>query len=311
MALAHPPIRRILARSGDEFKPRDRIPSSSYLCGRMGKTVVVSRERGDFTMRRRMYVLGLFLFPLLVVVTGCTRERPHATVTPWNPTITVTTTATRARPVTTRTPTPVAVPSTTATSPLTPPVPGEQPAPTPRPTPTPTQSAPSGAATPTPAGGQTWHYYTVVRGDTLYSIATRFNTTVEELQRLNGLTDSTIFPGQKLKVPGPPGSEETGPVEYIVQEGDTLYSIARRFGVDMEELARVNNIADPSTIYAGQRLIIPGGRATPARQLYYVQPGDTLTSIAQRFGVSLQALMEANNITDPDQIYAGQVLRIP
>ncbi len=129
--------------------------------------------------------------------------------------------------------------------------------------------------------------------------------------QLNGLSDSTIYPGQKLKVPGPASTEESGPIEYVVQEGDTLFSIARRFGVDMEELARANNITDPSTIYVGQRLIIPGARITPARDLYYVQPGDTLTSIAQRFGVSLQALMEANNISDPDEIYAGQVLRIP
>ena len=253
----------------------------------------------------RWSVRSLFLFLLASVsvmwMSGCTRERPHEPVTPWAPTITITPTETRTRPDITPTPTTDVTPAPSPLPPATPPTVGEEPMPA---TATPTPML----TTPTPVAEQPWHYYTVQRGDTLYSIATRFNTTVEELVRLNGLADTTIFVGQKLKVPGP---VSTPAVEYIVQEGDTLFSIARRFGVDMEELARVNGIDDPSTIYVGQRLIIPGGEATPARQLYYVQPGDTLTSIAQRFGISLQALMEANNITDPDEIYAGQVLRIP
>lgn len=257
-------------------------------------------------MRRQVRLHGLILGLLLAIpaVTACTRERPHSPVTPWAPSITAT--ATRSRLTATPTNTPnTATPSPT---PLAPPAEGASP---PLATSTPTPPAAPSRPTPTPASEPTWHYYTVVRGDTLFSIATRFNTSVEELQRLNGLSDTTIYPGQKLKVPGPASSEESGSIEYVVQEGDTLFSIARRFGVDMAELARVNGITDPSTIYVGQRLIIPGGQATPARQLYYVQPGDTLTSIAQRFGVSLQALMEANNITNPDEIYAGQVLRIP
>lgn len=147
------------------------------------------------------------------------------------------------------------------------------------------------------------------RGDTLFSIAQRFGTTVEELKRLNGLTDNTIYVGQRLKVPAAPPSEETY-TEYVVQPGDTLFSIAQRFGVDVDELAQLNGITDPGLIYVGQRLRIPAG-AKPARALYQVQPGDTLSSIAQRFGVTLEALMEANGITDPDQIYAGQILRIP
>lgn len=179
-------------------------------------------------------------------------------------------------------------------------------------TPTPVPSPlPTVQPTSTPPGetDQPWQYYTVQRGDTLFSIAQRFQTTVEELKQLNGLADNTIYVGQRLKVPAPPPTEE-GYTEYVVQPGDTLFSIAQRFGVDMDELARLNDIEDPGTIFVGQRLRIPAG-AKPARTLYVVQPGDTLSNIAQRFGVSLDALMEANGITNPDEIYAGQILRIP
>ncbi len=265
-------------------------------------------------MKRFMYRLipALALLVLLIGSVGCTRERPHAPVTPWKPTITPTPSALQSPTAeavessqTPAAPTPepsATLPSEEAAQPLTPTM--TQAAQTP---PAQTPTPPSA----TPAGESQWEYYTVQRGDTLYSIAVRFNTTVEELQRLNGLSNTTIFVGQKLRVPSSGEGGDTGVVEYVVQEGDTLYSIARRFGVDMAEIARANNITDPSTIYVGQRLVIPGAQQTPASRLYYVQPGDTLTGIAQRFGVSLQALMEANNITDPDAIYAGQVLRIP
>ena len=243
---------------------------------------------------------------LVLAGVGCTRERPPVDVTPWTPPTSVIQTPTLARPDTT--PTPLATVPITVTMTVTPPVTPEGtpmlPVPTVPLAPTPTPPTP-------PAQGEEegWFYYTVQRGDTLFSIAQQFGISVEELKQLNGLTEDTIYVGQKLRVPGsPPEREEY--IEYIVQPGDTLFSIARRFGVDMQELAQLNGITDPSTIYVGQRLRIPAN-ATPARELYRVQPGDTLSSIAQRFGVSLQALMEANGITDPDQIYVGQLLRIP
>ncbi len=242
--------------------------------------------------------LGILLLGL--ILTACTRERPPVQVTPWTPPTTVVRTPTRSREAITPTPTVTVTPTPQTAAPTE----AAPPLPTVPATATPTPAATSEAESPA------WHYYTVQRGDTLFSIAARFNTTVAELKRLNGLTDDTIYVGQKLKVPGPPPSEATEPRVYVVQPGDTLFSIARRFGVDMQELARLNNITDPSTIYVGQRLILPQG-AVPAQQLYQVQPGDTLSAIAQRFGVSLQALMEANGITNPDEIYVGQILRIP
>ncbi len=244
---------------------------------------------------------AMVIVALVLLGAACTRNRPQRPVDAWTPPLTRTATPTPERavsspssPLTTATPTPP--PATTTVTPALP-----APATTPTPTGTPA----------TPAAEGEWHYYTVKRGDTLYSIARRFGTTVEDLLRLNGMTDATIYPGQQLKVPGRAPAESGETTEYIVQPGDTLFSIAKRFGVDMQELARVNNITDPSTIYVGQRLIIPGGAVNQARQLYQVQPGDTLSGIAQRFGVSLQALMDANGINNPDEIYVGQILRIP
>ncbi len=108
-------------------------------------------------------------------------------------------------------------------------------------------------------------------------------------------------------------------VIYVVQPGDTLFSIAQRFGVSVESIAMANNIVNPNLIYAGQRLVIPTGYAPPykpvyappAATVYIVQPGDTLFSIALRFGTTVQAIALANNIANPNVIFAGQRLIIP
>ncbi len=112
-----------------------------------------------------------------------------------------------------------------------------------------------------------------------------------------------------------------GPMQstvHIVQPGETLYSIARAYGVDVYELARVNYLVNPNLIYAGQRLIIPGGYGyapppyTPAgANIYVVQPGDTTYSIAVRYGTSVWAIAQANNLSNPNWIYPGQHLMIP
>jgi N-acetylmuramoyl-L-alanine amidase len=110
---------------------------------------------------------------------------------------------------------------------------------------------------------------------------------------------------------------------HDIAPGDTLFSIANRYGVSVEILARINGIDDPNLIYAGQRLSISSS-ATPAdassgeqsnqvRETYVVQPGDTLWSIASRFGITVAQLVEANRDSVPDQnlIYPGQELIIP
>ncbi|MGQ9787295.1 MAG: LysM peptidoglycan-binding domain-containing protein [Anaerolineae bacterium] len=118
---------------------------------------------------------------------------------------------------------------------------------------------------------------------------------------------------------------------YFVQAGDTLYTIALRFGVTVEDLIAINQIQDPNLIQIGQRLLIPAAReeipSTPPAdetgtyatqappthqpQVYIVQPGDTLSSISARLGVTVEELVEVNQLSDPDYLKVGQELRIP
>jgi LysM repeat protein len=112
---------------------------------------------------------------------------------------------------------------------------------------------------------------------------------------------------------------------YVVQRGDTLFRIAINHGLTLGELARANHIVNPDVIYAGQVLVIPDGESEIDDSLpedvatgeevssgtYVIQKGDTLFRIALRFGVSTQALAQANGIVNPSYIYAGQTLIIP
>jgi LysM repeat protein len=101
-------------------------------------------------------------------------------------------------------------------------------------------------------------------------------------------------------------------VRHTVSAGETLSYIAGLYGVAVDVLAGINHIANPDLIFPGQVLEIVGGqRDDSGPQNYQVRPGDTLTAISQRFGVSLAALMEANGLTDPDLIVAGETLIIP
>ena len=107
---------------------------------------------------------------------------------------------------------------------------------------------------------------------------------------------------------------------YVVQPGDTLAKIAYRYGTTVSALVATNHIANPDVIYAGQVLTIPGCTTTPAptptpppatTTTYVVQVGDTLGEIAQHYGTTVSELAALNNISNPNLIYAGQVLLVP
>ena len=150
--------------------------------------------------------------------------------------------------------------------------------------------------------------YTVQSGDTLSSIAEIFGTSVEAIAQANSIQNpDLIFAGQTLCVPDSPDVPPNLQA-YSVQSGDTLSSIAEIFGTSVEAIAQANGIPNPDLIFAGQTLCVPVG---PNVQVYVVQEGDTLGEIAQRFGTTVDALVEANNIEDPDLIFPGQRLRIP
>ncbi len=98
---------------------------------------------------------------------------------------------------------------------------------------------------------------------------------------------------------------------YTVRYGDTLYRIAVRFGTTTWALARLNGITNPNSITAGQTICVKPGGSVPWGFLYTVKCGETLYSIARRYGWSVWYLASVNHIADPNRIYCGQVILIP
>lgn len=104
---------------------------------------------------------------------------------------------------------------------------------------------------------------------------------------------------------------QSSALTYTVQPGDTLSGIATRFGTTYQHLAAINNIKDPDRIYPGEVLMIRSNATHGAvSNTYKIQPGDTLSGIASRFGTTYQHLAAINNIKDPNKIYAGQTIRV-
>ena len=149
--------------------------------------------------------------------------------------------------------------------------------------------------------------YTVQRGDTLYSIARKFNTTVNELISLNNLTNTNLSIGQLIKLPQ--GEEQSDYEIYTIQEGDSLYSIANKFNISVNDLIDFNAL--PTTILTvGETIRIPKGSVPNKENVYIVKPGDTLYRIANAYGVNVNDLITANNLTS-NILTIGQELVIP
>ena len=150
--------------------------------------------------------------------------------------------------------------------------------------------------------------YTVKSGDTLYSIANRFNTTVQAIKSLNNLTSNTLTIGQILKIPTTDNNlPEEGTDEYTIQSGDSLYSIAQKFNTTVNDLIEYNQLAT-TIIQPGQVLKIP--KVTSTNIVYTVKKGDTLYSIANNYGVSVDAIKKLNNLTS-NTLSIDQQLYIP
>lgn len=157
--------------------------------------------------------------------------------------------------------------------------------------------------------------YTVVSGDTLYSIADRNGTTVDAIKQANNLNSNVLSIGQTLTIPsgGSTVPTQKNGTSYTVVSGDTLYSIADRYGTTVDAIKQDNNLTS-NILNIGQTLSIPaGGGLVPTQKRgtsYTVVSGDTLYSIADRNGTSVDAIKQANKLTS-NNLSIGQTLTIP
>lgn len=155
--------------------------------------------------------------------------------------------------------------------------------------------------------GESQEIYTVKKGDSLWKIANKYNTTVEKLKSANNLKTNTLSVGQKLVIPSISVSPEVSDT-YIVQKGDSLWSIANKFNMTVSELKNLNNLTN-NLLSIGQVLKIKDS-SNNGKTTYTVQKGDSLWVIANKYGITTEELKSYNNLTS-NLLSIGQVLKIP
>lgn len=170
--------------------------------------------------------------------------------------------------------------------------------------------------------------YTVTTGDTLSGIAGRHGISVSTLAEANGIANPNLIRiGQSITIPGEGGGSSGGSSgggakvggTHIVQSGESLSSIAAKYGIPASALASANGINDPNLLFTGATLRIddkpaptPGtGSGSSGGGTHTVVAGDTLSTIARQYGVSMSDIIASNGISDPSLIYAGQQLSVP
>jgi len=168
--------------------------------------------------------------------------------------------------------------------------------------------------------------HTVQAGENLFRIALRYDTTVDALMEANGLANHTIHVGQELVIPDVEAMESpestAADLTYVVEDGDTLSTIAWRYGLTVQTLTEENGLTSTHLLYSGQQLKIPGVEDTAAGSgpgpveaseppdTYTVRAGDTLFSIARKFESDVSTLSRLNGLSNPAHIYVGQELRL-
>lgn len=162
--------------------------------------------------------------------------------------------------------------------------------------------------------------YTVKSGDNLWYIANKYNITVDELKNANGLTSNLLNIGQILKIPeSPPTNVNPEYIEYIVEKGDSLWSIANKYNTTVNSIKTLNELKGDS-LQIGQKLLIPiqNENNTPTTSedppinviKYTVKSGDSLYAIAQKFRTTVNEIKNVNNLSS-DLLSIGQILKIP
>jgi LysM repeat protein len=165
--------------------------------------------------------------------------------------------------------------------------------------------------------------YTVKAGETLSEIAVRYGTTVDRLMQLNSLRNpEDLWAGSRIQVPGAGSSSSTaarssGQANYTVKSGETLSELAERYNTSVQRLVQINNLNSPDDLWAGSRIQVPAPPKPPSQPAvnknaskHQVQPGDSLSLIAQRYGVSMQSLIAINSLSDPNRLEVGRTLTL-
>ncbi|MDW5470057.1 LysM peptidoglycan-binding domain-containing protein [Staphylococcus equorum] len=163
--------------------------------------------------------------------------------------------------------------------------------------------------------------YKVKSGDSLWSIANKYDISISKLKSLNNLTSNVIFPNQTLKVSGSTSTSTntSSGSTYTVKSGDTLSGIAAKHGTTYQKIMSLNNLSN-TNIYPGQKLKVSGtasnggssssgGTSSGSTTTYTVKSGDSLSAIAARYGTTYQKIMSLNGLSNTN-IYPGQKLKV-